>query len=274
MSSDTTEPRNPAQPQPLQTLSQLYPTIVDVMNVGPDPFNGDEHTARFVESIIDAFDVKYVVETGTYMGSTTKFFAQKPQLKKVFTIEIVPRLMDYSQSRLAAELNPADHSRIEFMLGDSSQKLEDAVQAIDSLEKDGPAPLVLMYLDAHSMQSGTCALNAELSLVRKRCPGRAIVVVDDFFNPGRNYRYDVYGGKPISFEMVHGLLEPAFPEGYLFAYNDVSRRTGADTRGVGKAYIVPSQLFSTSFGAKNSRESLFWRDDSQPGGVWRARDSF
>jgi hypothetical protein len=76
------------------------------------------------------------VETGTYQGSTTAFFATFGL--PVITAEINPKFAAFSRERLNAWKN------VELYESDSVQVLKKLVQ-----ENDGRSVPTLFYLDAH-----------------------------------------------------------------------------------------------------------------------------
>ena len=80
-------------------------------------------------------DVNTVVETGTFLGESTKVMADN--FKKVYTIELDEKLYHDTSSKLKNE----GYENIEFILGDSGEKIE-------KLTKEIKEPTVF-FLDAH-----------------------------------------------------------------------------------------------------------------------------
>jgi hypothetical protein len=93
-----------------------------------------EPVATLVRQLAADGSLETFVETGTYRGETTAFAASLFQ--RVVTLEIRQDFQD------EAKANCREFSNIEFVLGDSANKLDAVVEALE-----GPA---LFWLDAHS----------------------------------------------------------------------------------------------------------------------------
>ncbi len=136
--------------------------------------NGQTARLEIVRAIIHAMRPARIIETGTYRGTTTEWFAAFGM--KVTSIEAEEGAFRFAERRLARFPN------VELVRGDSA-----AVLAAMAPE---PAP-VLCYLDAH--WAAPLPLRAELQAVLARMP-RAVVVIDDFCVPDDSgYGFDDYG---------------------------------------------------------------------------------
>ncbi len=151
------------------------------------PLNGQEHRRAIVRALAQGIEFDRVIETGTYRGTSTEFFAA------VFgtlieTVEGNPRWHAYSRRRLSV------HPRVTVHLGDSRTFLR-------KLTLPTGGETVFIYLDAH--WEDDLPLREELEIVMANW-SRAVVLVDDFMVPGDpGYAYDDYGpGKALAEEYL------------------------------------------------------------------------
>lgn len=121
-----------------------------------------------VNVILEYFPIKYFIETGTYRGESASWASE--HFEKVFTIEKSQELWVLSKEKYQHRKN------IEFLLGDSREKLRDALSQIDT-----PA---LIWLDAHWSGGKTygegdeCALLDELGVICA-IPKDHFILIDD-----------------------------------------------------------------------------------------------
>lgn len=171
------------------------------------PLNGQEHRRAIVRALARAVDFDRVLETGTYRGTSTEFFAAVFGTP-VDTVEGNLRNFTFSSRRLGAQPKVTVH------LGDSRSFLR-SLSATSS-------EAVFIYLDAHWEED--LPLREELEIIRATWP-RAVVMVDDFQVPGDSgYTYDDYGpGKAL----VESYLPPL--EGWALHYPSLvaTKETGA-----------------------------------------------
>lgn len=153
------------------------------------PLNGQQQRQSMVSALIKHLDIGVIVETGTYRGTSTEFFADLcPGL--VFTIEANQRCYGYSRARLFS------HRNVVSLLDDSRSGLRGLI---------GDARLqgkrVLFYLDAH--WDADLPLAEEIELVFSNWD-QAVVLIDDFKVPDDpGYRYDDYGeGKALTLQYI------------------------------------------------------------------------
>jgi predicted O-methyltransferase YrrM len=167
-------------------LDYLRPSLRDSWG---GPLNGQARRQYMFRELISAFDIGAVVETGTYRGTTTEFFAHLTGVP-VYTIERVPRYFEYARRRLAC------YPHVHPVLGDSRDFLHRLAARRD--HKEDP---VLFYLDAH--WDDDLPLHQEIELIVTSWES-AIIVVDDFQVPGdEGYQYDDYGtGKALTAEYL------------------------------------------------------------------------
>lgn len=133
---------------------------------GIGPFNGQESRQRAVRKIIEAVQPSVIVETGTYRGITTEWFAQFGM--PVHTIEVNPRLHAYSTERL----RKYDH--VTCHLG----------RSLDVMESLKASDKAFFYLDAH--WDADVPVYEEMREINHRWRD-PVVLIDDFHVPDDSY---------------------------------------------------------------------------------------
>jgi hypothetical protein len=144
------------------------------------PFNGQRSRQNLFRSLVERFAPAAIVETGTYLGTTTEFLAATEL--PIYSVESDPRNYGFASARFWRTRN------VHLLYGDSRTALQ--------MMFDGPLHWarnrsVFVYLDAH--WGHDLPLAEELSIVFGACPN-AIVMVDDFQVPfDKGYGFDDYG---------------------------------------------------------------------------------
>jgi hypothetical protein len=165
-----------------------------------------EHQQK-VAGLFAKWKFNYVVETGTFYGFTTAFFAERA--KQVFTIEITPY-------RWTMHGGGAKHlleglTNIESFTGNSTDLLPTILQKIPSDEK------IFFYLDAHGYSYWP--LLDELDIIAQHAGTRAVIVIDDIKVPDKpQYGFDTYNGVACSLELIDPHLKKVYPGGYYHEY--------------------------------------------------------
>lgn len=174
------------------------------------PFNCALEMSTFFMYLKDEFQIKTVIETGTFKGNTTAFFGSV--FNTVHTIEVDP--IFYSES--LAFLEP--YSNIICHLGSSPVVLKEILPSLANER-------VLFYLDAHWLADWP--LMNELKQISKTHKNNCIIVVDDFKVPGRSdIPYDTHDNNDYSYEYIKRNLDRVFTEysiHYLIPRNVASR---------------------------------------------------
>jgi hypothetical protein len=149
-------------------------------------FNGQPFRQALFRALIQQLEPAAIVETGTYLGTTTEFMAETGL--PLFTIEAHPRRYGFARARLWRRRN------VTLLHDDSRAALRTLFEG--PLRAFGNRCL-FFYLDAHWNED--LPLAEELDIVFVRCPA-AVVMVDDFRVPDdADYGYDDYGsGKALS----------------------------------------------------------------------------
>ena len=171
------------------------------------PFNGQRSRQDLFHSLVERFAPITIVETGTYLGTTTEFMAATGL--PIFSVEGEPRKYGFARARLWRRHN------VHLLRGDSRAALP---MLFDGPLRGSRNDTLFVYLDAH--WNDDLPLAEELEIVFGACPN-AIVMVDDFQVPfDAGYAYDGYGvGRVLtadyieSIVVVHGLrvLYPSTP---------------------------------------------------------------
>ena len=174
------------------------------------PYSGCGYSKRVVEALIRAAGVRNFVETGTFLGHTTRDVAGTFPDVSVQTVELL-----YSTFKKNEE-SFKNFPNIKAVNGPSCDFLRDL-----TLE-DGPT---LYYLDAHWGESHP--LREELAIIRDRSIGNEIIVVDDFKVPNRPFGYDrTHTGQDYDLAWIYGILGPEWKYFYKDQQDNNERATG------------------------------------------------
>lgn len=156
------------------------------------PFNGQRIRQKIVEDILSLIDFDCVIETGTFRGSTTLFFASKFD-GPIFTCELNHKFFLYSKKRLRL------HPKI-FISELSSVKFLQWYFASTRFRDKA----TFFYLDSHWQDH--LPLREELELIHE-FSSHFVAMVDDFQvvdDPG--YGYDDYGpGRALNLDYLEFL---------------------------------------------------------------------
>ena len=156
------------------------------------PFNGQSTRQALFRAIITNIEPKALIETGTYLGTTTEFMAMTGM--PVFTIEADSRRFGYARARLWR------HRSVTLLNSGSRTGLR---QLFASSLRQTIRDVLFFYSGAH--WNDDLPLIEELDTVFSHCPA-AVVMIDGFQVPfDVGYEYDDYGpGKAL----VAGYIAP------------------------------------------------------------------
>jgi hypothetical protein len=171
-----------------------------------EPFNGQRQRAATVDRLVERFLPDACIETGTFMGFTTRRLASFGC--PVVSVEVNPGYFHLSR------LSLRDLAEVEVINGDSARVLNEL--------RGRGFQRPLLYLDAHWEER--VPLADEFAVIFENWR-EALVVVDDFrvpHDPG--YGYDIYGGVPLSLE------EFDLPGAALIAYPAAPAREETGSR--------------------------------------------
>jgi predicted O-methyltransferase YrrM len=164
-------------------------------------FNGAPEMGQFFDELQKKYPITTVIETGTYHGGSTAFFAK--MFKQVHTIDNSEQNLEQSKQNLKALPN------IQFHLGSSEKVLSTLLPTLKN-------QFVLLFLDAH--WGKYWPLLDELEEISKTHHQRCIIVIDDVQVPGRSdIPFDKYKKRVCSFEYAKEKIEKIF-DGYTVHY--------------------------------------------------------
>jgi predicted O-methyltransferase YrrM len=169
-------------------------------------FNSDNFIKNEIENLIKKFDIKSVVETGTYYGQTTAEFSK--MVDKVFTIEINEIYYLKAKDLFAKE----KINNIISIVGSSPLEIK---KIFTNNSFKSPA---LFYLDAHWYNYNP--LIDELKEIANANIKNSIIVIHDFKVPGKNFGFDKFpDGKEYTFDNIKKQIENIYGNNYGYHYN-------------------------------------------------------
>lgn len=175
------------------------------------PMNSQAARTELTRQLIGQCKIARVIETGTFLGTTTEFFATFGL--PVITAEFNPKAAAQARQRLGKWTN------VDLREGDSVEILRALLT--EPLDRDVPT---LFYLDAHWEER--LPLREEAEIVLANFP-KAVLLIDDFAVPDDpGYSFDDYGpGKRLDLQyLLSGKIPPV---SVYFPSTPSSRENGA-----------------------------------------------
>lgn len=183
------------------------------------PFNGDIHLQDEFIRLKSHFNIKEVIETGTYHGDTTLWLAHNFDV--VHTIETNPTHINVAGPKLK------DQKNVTLWVGSSAERLGDVIEHCETVRP-------LIFLDAHWYANPVLK---ELDQIAE-LGSKPILVIHDFKVPDHpDFGYDVYPNEKIIYEWdwIKSRIDKIYGEdGYRHYYN--TKATGAKR---GCVFIIP-----------------------------------
>lgn len=177
-------------------------------------FEGDTFLKAEFERLIKKHSIERIVETGTYLGATTRQFAK--MAKEVYTVEVKPEY--YNEAKISLAQTP---NVVQF-LGNSIHVLPRIINDL------GVKQNVLFFLDAHWNDYNP--LLEELKTIADAGIKPVIVIHDFKVRTRPELGYDSYNGQDYEWEWIATSVQSIYGvNGYKHHYN--SEATGAK-RGV------------------------------------------
>jgi hypothetical protein len=199
---------------PLRT--RLKHRIVIALGWKCYPFHNDAMFIRVVDSIMSTLAIKSFVETGTFLGFSSKHIARNHPDLKVLTIECNN---DY---HALSRISLSRYSSVTQYLGDSAALLPDI------LSSDTICYPTLFFLDAHWKEY--LPLTDEL-LTILGSQKDAVIIIDDFQVPDRGeYGFDTYHGQPIGLGLLKGCLHRGQEIALFLPNYDATNAYGPNTK--------------------------------------------
>jgi hypothetical protein len=173
-------------------------------------FNEDHFMSEKFLDIKNKYTLDTVIETGTYHGVTTEWFAHN--FDKVYTVECSQPYYEEAQKRIGS------YSNVHSYLKDSPVFLKEILSTIQDNK-------TIIFLDAHWYTNPV--LN-ELDAI-KESGKKPIIAIHDFMVPDHpEFGYDIYPDQNIvyNWEWIQGKIESIYGKsGYTKEYNNEA--TGA-----------------------------------------------
>lgn len=156
-------------------------------------FNCCLYSERLINILIKDFDITHFVETGTFMGQTTKYIAGKYPNIEVHTVEYMPD----QYKKLQEDFK--EYKNIYSKQGNSSDFLKEYTSNLKN-------NITMYYLDAHSTYSHP--LLDELKVIQEHHNGNEIIIIDDFYVPNRDMGFDCTNtGQRYDYKWVENSLD-------------------------------------------------------------------
>lgn len=194
----------------------LLPNEPILMPYQAEALNGDTYACNEFLALRDKFKIKTVVELGSCVFGSTKWFADN--FEKVITVEINETFRQIGLQRAGERSNIISH------LGDSIQKLPEMLVACDDN--------TIIFIDSHWQ---TLPLLEELQIIKISGLKPCIVVHDCYVPNQPELGYDEYAGVTISLETMKPYLDDIYGD-YEYHYNTTETATDVK-RGI--IYIYP-----------------------------------
>lgn len=187
-------------------------------------FNGDRFIKIELAILCNKFNVKTIVETGTFKGGSTLEFCSLAD--KVFTIEINKTYYE-TNTKLFQQHEQLPITAIQ---GTSPIEMRKIVKGVYG-KFTSPA---LFYLDAHWHKYNP--LLDELKVIKELKLKDCLIAIHDFKVPGKKFGYDRFSdGTEYTFDFIKKSIEQIYGvDGYSYHYN--SEAEGAN-RGI--IFIYP-----------------------------------
>jgi len=147
-------------------------------------FSGDRYLREEFKKLVKKFSIKNIIETGTSKGDTTKEFSK--MVENVYTIESVKKTYLLSKKTLK------EFENIKIYHGSSPDVLRKILPSIKGN--------TLFFLDAH--WGNYWPILDELKEISK-VPSlkESIIVIHDFYVPGKDFGFDSYHYSQSPFEL-------------------------------------------------------------------------
>ncbi len=194
-------------------------------------FNSQAKRIEVVETILETLPIQCAVETGTFMGDTTEWLANKGLV--VFTVEFDVK------NHLKVKKRFSEQPLVHAYQGDSRTFLRDLI-----VEPRCPLQGVLFYLDAHWYED--LPIREEVALIAKHWRN-FVIVIDDFKVPwDSGYGFDAY--PPHVGELTREYLRTTDRLGlhWFGPASPSSEETGAKR---GTAFLTDSKEFAKALAA-------------------------
>jgi hypothetical protein len=185
-------------------------------------YEGDYFIGVEIKKLVERFKIEKIIETGTYLGATTKKLAE---FCPTYSVEINNEFY----KRALENIKDAKGHEIFLIEGNS-------INVLPILFKISKTDNLLFFLDAHWYNF--CPLLDELRLIAEN-KLKPVIVIHDWKVPNRpDLGFDSHDGIDFEWKLIEKSIEAIYGiSNYSYHYN--SQATGAK-RGV--IYIYPKDL--------------------------------
>ena len=190
-------------------------SVFNIFAYEDEPFAGDVITEYEFIKLKHKFNVKNVVETGSYVFSTTKWFGENFQT--VYTYETNEHFYSVGIEKTK------DFNNVNSFL-------ENSLIGLPNLQGKLSDPTIF-FLDAH--WGDYCPLLDELDII-STLNTTPIIVIHDFKTNNPELGYDSYNGNDFCFDWIENHIKKIYPNGFDYYYN--TEAVGAKR---GLIYITP-----------------------------------
>jgi hypothetical protein len=173
-------------------LNHIQPLEI-VRNWWTSPFNGQARRMYNMYVLSHELEPSHVIETGTFIGSSTYLFLGIPSVQYVISIEANLEYQQVAQSRYS-NLFP---EKLLLQHGDSKIEFKSTLKSLDPSQTR-----LLCYLDAH-WEGDIPTINELEALVQ--WDGFWLAIVDDFKVPyvgTSEYGFDRYGHSSVDLDII------------------------------------------------------------------------
>ena len=186
----------------------LLPNEKTIMPKQASALNGDGYACNEFIKLRDKFNIKKILELGSAVMGSTKFFAES--FENVLTVEISPEFRNIGLERTKGLKN------ITSYLGDSVNMLPTMLSHCDNR--------TIVFIDSHWYDN--FPLFNELKLIKASGLTPVIIVHDCLVPNEPNLGYDSYEGVDISYATMKTYLDDIYgADGYEYNYNTDAEST-------------------------------------------------
>lgn len=191
-------------------------------------FEGDGIMLNKCKSIVEDNNIKTVIETGTFLGGTTKVMSEWAD--KVYSIEINRPNFDKASKYLS------DTKNVSLLFGNSDTELDKLLGSLFPLKTEKflgkKYEPVFFFLDAHFYDYNP--LLSELRVISKYHLN-PFIAIHDFKVPNHpELGFDSYAGQDYDFDWIKKGVEQVYGSSYKVEYN-------SDAEGAKRGIIYLSQ---------------------------------
>lgn len=160
--------------------------------ISKEGFHGDKVLQNFVKKIFSSFPITSFIETGTFLGNSTRYVADLRPKMPVLSCEVKKDFFMISEKRLKKYKN------VKLYFGSSPNFLREVLNSKDL------GGLPCFFLDAHWYDYWP--LEDEIEIITSFCD-KAIIIIDDFEIPGKpEFNFNTSNQKICGFDLIESKM--------------------------------------------------------------------